>query len=174
MDPCLGEIRIFAGSYAPVDWELCNGQLVPITQYEALYSLLGTTFGGDGTSTFGLPDLRGRAPVSLGTGAGLSAYALGSKGGYDTITLGAGQMAAHTHPFVSETSHASSASPVGNVPAAATVAFYTQAAAAPLTVDALANASVGSFGSGGSHDNSMPSLPLNYIIATQGLYPQPA
>jgi microcystin-dependent protein len=172
MDPYVGEIRIFAGSYAPVGWQFCAGQLLNIQQNSVLYSLLGTIYGGDGITTFSLPDLRGRAPLSFGAGAGLSAYALGAHGGSEAITIDQSQLPAHTHPLVANTATASSGSPAGNVPAAANATFYTPANASAIKMFDLASASVGSAGATGSHSNTMPSLSLNFIIAMEGIYPQ--
>src|SRR5579859_6019356 len=106
--PILGEIRMFAGTFAPVGWMLCAGQPLPISQYEALYTLLGTTYGGDGTATFALPDLRGRGPVHVGQGQGLSNYVLGQKAGAESVTLLVNQIAGHNHPFQAQANKDSS------------------------------------------------------------------
>jgi microcystin-dependent protein len=174
MDPYVGEIRIFAGSYAPVGWEFCNGQLLNIQQYNVLYALLGTVYGGDGVTTFALPDLRGRAALSFGAGTNLSPYALGAHGGYEDLTIDQSQLPAHTHALAANPATAASGSPAGNVPAVANAAFYTPADAKGIKTFDLASASVGPAGATGSHSNTMPSLPLNFIIAMEGLFPQAA
>src|SRR5271167_2889298 len=104
-DPFLGEIRMFGGNFAPIGWALCNGQLLSISQNTALFSVLGTSFGGDGVSTFALPDLQGRVPINAGQGAGLSPYVLGGKGGAENVTLLSTQMPAHKHLVSAETAH---------------------------------------------------------------------
>jgi microcystin-dependent protein len=148
--------------------------LLSIQQYNALYALLGTIYGGDGITTFALPDLRGRAALSFGMGTGLSAYALGANGGSEAITINQSQLPAHTHALAANPATAASGSPAGNVPAVANAAFYTPANATGIKTYELASASVGSAGAAGSHSNTMPSLPLNFIIAMEGLYPQAA
>src|SRR6184192_3902770 len=97
--PYVGEIRMFGGNFAPVDWAFCNGQLLPISEYETLFALIGTTYGGDGVTTFALPDLRGRLPLGQGQGLGLSAYALGQLSGSENVTVLTSQLVAHAHPF---------------------------------------------------------------------------
>lgn len=179
MDPYAGEIRIFAGSYAPEGWQFCAGQVLSIQEYPVLYALLGTIYGGDGTTTFALPDLRGRLPISFGAGTGLSTYALGAKGGYETVTIDTNELPTHTHPFAANTATADSGKPAGTVPAVASSTFYVPSNATPIKVESMAAAAVGSAGGDAtgatdSHDNNMPSLSLNFIIAMQGLYPQAA
>src|SRR5437764_1313362 len=113
-DPFLGEIKMFAGNFAPTGYALANGQILPIAQYTALFSLFGTYYGGNGTSNFALPDLRGRAPMQWGQGAGLLAYQIGELGGVPTVTLTGAQLPAHSHEFVGEDEEASKTSPNGN------------------------------------------------------------
>lgn len=165
-DPFLGEIRCFGFTFAPVGWERCAGQLMQISQYSALFSLLGTVYGGDGSTTFALPDLQGRVPVSFGQGTGLAAYEQGQVGGAESVTLTADQLAPHAHPVAGST-QATTKSPVEAVPA------FTAAGSSYGTVqDAEMSASMIGPSSGGSgHPNLPPYLVLNWCIATQGVYP---
>lgn len=168
-DPFLGEIILFGGNFAPRGWALCDGQLLSISSYSALFSILGTTYGGDGRSTFGLPDLRGRAPVHVGTGPGLSSYALGQRGGVETVTLNQAQIPAHSHA-VNATDKGSSDKPTGLVPAAANSgASFGQPGgkeAAQMSSEMVAKS-----GGGQAHENRAPYLAVTYIIALQGTYP---
>jgi len=171
--PYLGEIRLFAGLFEPSDWAFCDGRLLQINQYQALFSLLGTQYGGDGTTTFGIPDLRGRLPIGMGTAtSGTSAYALGQIGGATTVTLTADQIPAHNHPLVAYTSPATAPTPVGNVLADPDdqFNFYTNYSTANSTRVMASNA-ITPTGGGQSHTNMMPSLPLNYMICLMGIYP---
>jgi microcystin-dependent protein len=161
-DPYLGEIRIFAGSYAPVDWAMCGGQLLPVAENDALFSLIGTTYGGDGQTTFALPDLRGRLPIHQG-----GSYVLGEPGGAETVTLTAQQLAGHTHPLMASTALASQETPGGNVTGQTEIALYgSESPFGPMNGQALTAA-------GGSqpHDNVQPFLCLNFIICTKGIFP---
>ena len=165
-------------NFAPSGFAMCNGQVVPINQNTALFSLLGTQFGGDGVTTFTLPDLRGRVPVHMGQGAGTSNYSIGQVGGAETVTLLTGQMPAHTHGLQvvngSPTTNAPSAAylaqgPVtGSGPNATVLNTYT-ANAAPLV--SLNAASVQTVGGGQPHTNLQPYLCITYIIALQGIFP---
>jgi microcystin-dependent protein len=171
-DQFVAEIRIFAGNFAPTGWALCNGQLMPISQNTALFSLLGTTYGGDGKSTFALPNLQGAAPLGAGQGPGLSLRDLGEIGGQQNVTLLASEMPAHTH--------AARASTTGGVnsPANATwgesklgktpLAVY--AATGPNNV-AMSSQALAVAGSGLPHNNMPPYLCLTFIIALQGIFP---
>ena len=164
----LGEIRMFAGNFAPQNWAPCDGRLLPIAENDALFTLLGTTYGGDGQTTFGLPDLRGRLPIGMGSGPGLSPRAQGQAMGVESVTLTVAQTPAHTHAFAAGGA-SSSTSPQGLVPAAATgFSFY---AATPSGSDALNPGTVQAVGSGQPHDNVMPSLAVSFIIALAGIYP---
>lgn len=172
MSECyLGEIRIFAGNYAPMDWELCDGRPMPIMEYQALYALIGTIYGGDGVNTFNLPDLRGRLPLHIGQGPGLTPRTIGSAFGTEREVLGLTQIPAHTHN-INVGADSSSSSPGGNyLGNSKDFLLYTTAATGDGT---MAPAAVGnSGGSGSSHDNMMPSLCLNYIIALNGYFPTP-
>jgi microcystin-dependent protein len=173
-DQYLGEIRMFGGNFAPTGWALCNGQLLSISQNTALFSLLGTSFGGDGVQTFGLPDLRGRAPLHWGQGTGLSAYTMGEQTGTETVALLQNQMPAHTHQVNASSSNASSASANGAVPATA-IPGRGQSAA-PEIYGTAANTTMNPqmiSASGGSqpHNNMQPSLCVSFVIALEGIYP---
>jgi microcystin-dependent protein len=167
-DPYVGEIRMFAGNYAPNGWMLCSGQTLPISEYDTLFALLGTTYGGDGQNTFNLPNLCGRMPVHQGQGPGLPSCPLGQTGGQETVTLAASQIAAHNHTLACSSANGTAADPAGNVPAASDTALNT-AAGDGSTMNAAA---VG-LSSGGSqpHDNMSPFLAINFIIATEGIFP---
>lgn len=171
MDPYLGEIRLFAGNYAPVDWALCNGALIAISQNTPLFTLLGSIYGGDGRTTFGIPDLRSRVPIGMGSGTGLTARALGSMGGSETMTLTTADMPAHSHILYASTDAATVEDPTNAIPA--TVATGTQFLTQSTTVNPVTMAStmVSSTVGNQAHPNIMPSMALNYIIALQGLFP---
>ena len=171
MEPYVGEIRIFAGTYAPQDWALCNGSLLQIQNYEALYSLIGTTYGGDGVNTFAVPNLLGRAALSVGQGPGLSNYTLGETVGADTVTITEATQPAHTHTFNATAAAANAPSPSGQLHAAASFGFYCPNTAPKINKLVLATTSITSTGGSQAHDNSMPSMALNYIISLTGLYP---
>jgi microcystin-dependent protein len=168
MDPFIGQIIMFAGNFAPRGWALCDGQLLPIAQNTALFSILGTTYGGDGRTTFGLPDLRGRVPVHPGQGSGLSPYTLGQTAGSETVTLIETQMPMHTHVFAPgcSTDPPSSGNPANGVPAAQDVQAFGNPANASMLPG---NSSV----AGGSqpHENLQPLLCVNFIIALEGIFP---
>jgi microcystin-dependent protein len=169
-EPFIGEIALFAGNFAPMGWAFCDGSLLPINQYQALFSLLGTTYGGDGRNNFALPDLRGRAPISFRQGPGLSNYTLGQKGGSESTTLTLAQMPAHNHLLNASTLAADQPGPAGNVlavePTGSSAVYH--AAPANTTLDAGA---VDPAGSSAAIDNRQPYLAINYIIALQGIYP---
>jgi microcystin-dependent protein len=168
MDPFLGEIRLFPYTFAPRGWAFCNGQILSIAQNTALFSLLGTTYGGDGRTTFGLPDLRGRVAVSSGQGPGLSPYELGATGGAESVSLTESQMPTHQHHVSVNGASGGSNSPVNRY--LGRVAGGTAYAAAPnnrtLNAGAIAPA-----GGGQPHENRPPHLTLNYCIALEGIYP---
>jgi microcystin-dependent protein len=163
--PYVGEIRMFAGNFAPAGWMFCEGQLLPISQYETLYNLIGTTYGGDGQSTFALPDLRGRLPIHQGSG-----FTIAGAGGVESVTLPAAQIPQHTHAFLVSSNQASSTSPANQVPAitpAATITPYgTDNPQVPLNPS-----SVGSVGSSQPHDNFQAYLCIDFIISLFGVYP---
>ena len=165
--PFLGEIAIFGFTFAPRGWAMCNGQILSISQNTALFSLLGTTYGGNGQTTFALPDLRGRVPVHEGQGPGLSPYVLGEVTGTETVTLTSQQMPSHVHPFtVGGSSTPASKSPAGNYNAA----FGTQAYGSPADVQMGSN-QTSPTGGGQPHSNIQPLLVLNFCIALQGIFP---
>ena len=163
-EPFLSEIRIASFNFAPKGWALCNGQLLPINQNQALFSLLGTTFGGDGRVNFALPDFRSRLPVHVGAG-----FTLGQRGGEEAHTLSVSEMPQHTHLMRSNTDNATSPNPQGNYLARTPDPVY----AAPTNLVAMHPASVSSTGSSQPHLNMMPFLTLNFIIALQGIFPSP-
>jgi microcystin-dependent protein len=176
-DSYIGEIRMFAGNYAPVDWHLCDGSLLAISQYQVLYALIGTTYGGDGMNTFALPDLRGRVPVSTGQGPGLSNYVLGQPFGTENVTLTAATMPTHNHPFNATSTGATSLKPTpsGSMTLATSPSntyLYAKQTTPPIPVVQLAPTDVGAAGGNVSHTNIMPVLAINYIIALTGIYPQ--
>ncbi|HET9651803.1 MAG TPA: tail fiber protein [Usitatibacter sp.] len=171
MDPFVAEIRIFPFNFAPKGWALCNGQILPISQNTALFSLLGTTYGGDGKSTFALPDLQGAAPVHAGQGPGLSLYDLGQQAGEQAVTLLQTEMPAHSHAAGAQTS------PLGGV-AVATNATLSRPASGNLYAPVGAGSTVpmdpntiGISGGGLPHNNMQPYLTLNFNIALQGVFP---
>jgi len=166
-EPFIGEIRIFAGTFAPQGWALCDGQLLAVSQYDALFSLLGTSYGGDGRTTFGLPDLRGRVPIHLGQGPGLTNRPLGSSGGHEQVTLTPDQSAPHTHPLQASTGAASGNDPSGAVLAEASADIYVD----ENPDENMAAAAISTMGGSGAHDNLMPFLCVNHIIALNGVYP---
>lgn len=167
--PFLAEIRMFGFNFAPVGWALCNGQIMSIAQNTALFSLLGTTFGGDGKSNFGLPNLQGNDAMFWGTGAGLSARTIGQTGGSASVTLTDAQIPAHTHPVSGQTNAPNTTSPAGAVPGTSNQQRYVAVPnPAAGTLNAAALATVG--GSQG-HNNMQPFLVVNYCIALQGIFP---
>jgi len=168
-DPFLGEVRMFAGTFAPVGWELCNGQLLSIAENDALYNLLGTTYGGDGVNTFGVPDLRGRSPVHQGQGQGLSNRVLGQLTGTETVTLTAAQIPAHYHPVHATNTAGTASIPTNNVWGQGSTGEKQYTQNAP-NVSMSANCTTSTGGSQ-PHENMMPFLAVSFIIATQGIYP---
>jgi len=169
-EPFVGEIKMFGGNFAPRGWALCDGQLLAVSQNDALFSLLGTIYGGDGRTTFALPDMRGRVPIHQGHGPGLSSRQIGSRFGTETETLTQAQMPAHTHDFVASDNPTSSGYPASNLLSNADGENMYSAAAA--THDrSLNEATVSSTGGGQAHDNMMPFQCVNFIIALVGIYP---
>lgn len=170
-DPYVGEIRMFAGNFAPASWAFCNGQLMSISENEALFHLIGTTYGGDGQSTFALPDLRGRLPVGQGAAPGLTPRGMGQKFGTETVTLTQQQIPTHKHNFVATTETADSASPnnalLGDT---AGDVFYVNSATSPEP-KAMSASTVGDAGGNQPHSNIMPSIAMNYIICLFGIFP---
>lgn len=165
-EPFLAEIRIFAGNFAPRGWAFCNGQLLPIAQNTALFSLIGTTYGGDGRTTTALPNLKGRAPMHPGRGPGLTARRLGQRGGTETVTLTEAQMPNHTHTLRAEEDEPGDDNDPNNQVVARAGVWAAPNNLVAMRPDALTNA-------GGSlaHNNVQPFLTMNFIIALVGLYP---
>jgi len=173
--PYIGQIMIFAGNFAPAGCAVCQGQLMPISENDAMFNLLGTTYGGDGQTTFGLPDLRGRAPLHMGQGSGLSSYVIGQNGGVESVTLTTQQIPTHNHTAQISTSPGNSASPNNTILAneaiglAAANAFSYNAFGG--TQSTLAPVTLSSTGGQQPHENRQPLLVLNYIISLFGVYP---
>ena len=161
--PYVGEIRMFAGTFAPAGWMQCSGQLLPISEYETLFQLIGTTYGGDGQSTFALPDLQSRVPIHQGNG-----FNLAGTGGVETVTLTVAQMAAHTHPWLASNNTGNTAQPNNLVlGASSTFDLYVDS---PAT-SAMAPQSIGPAGGSQPHANIQPYGCLNYIISLFGIFP---
>ena len=164
--PYVGEIRMFAGNFAPAGWMFCEGQLLPISEYETLFNLIGTTYGGDGQSTFALPDLRGRIPLHQGNG-----FILAETGGAEEITLTVPQMPSHTHALLASTTNGSTANAQNNVLARAvggTFFYISDVAGAGMNP-----ASIGSVGGSQPHTNFQPYLCVDFIISLFGIFPSP-
>lgn len=170
-EPFVGEIRMFAGNFAPRGWAFCDGQLLAVSQNDALFSLLGTIYGGDGRTTFGLPDMRGRLPLHAGTGPGLTQRRLGQKGGAENVTITVNTLPAHRHAVSASTEAGDAATPTNNVLARVTAGnpYFTPVDGVP-TVQMASNA-VSATGGSRSHDNLMPALCVHFIIALFGIYP---
>ena len=171
MDPYIGDIRIFAGNFAPVGWMLCNGALLDVGTYGTLYALIGTTYGGDGASTFALPDLRGRLPVGAGTGAGLTPRVMGEIFGSESVTLLTTQIPSHSHALIANSAASTASGPTNNLFAANTAdPIYTQLPASPVP-QTMNGATVQQAGGSQPHDNIMSSTAINYIICIDGIFP---
>lgn len=170
--PYLGEIRMFGFGRTPVGWLACDGSEQAISQYDTLFNLIGTTYGGDGINTFGLPDLRGRVPIHQGLGPGLSNYVIGQRAGAETVTLTVGQMPQHTHTLLATTSAATAFVPAADVQLGSlsgdTMYITDISGLDPIP---LAPATIGSAGGSQPHSNLMPTLAVQFCIATEGLYP---
>jgi microcystin-dependent protein len=170
----LGQISMFGGNYAPRGWALCNGQLLSIAANSALFSLLGTTYGGNGVNTFALPNLQSQLPVHMGQGPGLSNYQLGQTSGVTSVTLTQSTVPSHTHTLQATTAAATSPSIAGNLlpatPPAGGAAFYAVSQASPgLAPQSIAG--IATAGGSQPHSNLMPSLCITFIIALQGIFP---
>ena len=165
----IGEIRMFGGNFAPVGWQFCDGSLLPISENDALFQLIGTTYGGDGQSTFGVPDLRGRVPIHQGAGPGITQnYVIGELAGVETVTLNTNTIPIHNHAMVASTAAASNPSPNGNV-------LATSATISPFVLDIagpqLVSNAVSFTGGSQPHDNMMPFLCVNFILSLYGVFP---
>lgn len=179
-DAYLGEIRVFGGNYAPQDWLVCNGALLKISAYNALFSLIGTTYGGDGVNTFGIPDLRGRLAIGMGQGTNLTNRPLGSVTGAETVTIDASTMPTHTHTVkVSTATTANTSKPVslqsyiGAVQGAEgqTAVGYLNKSTTGLLIKPMNQKTLTYAGGSEPHNNIMPCVAINYIICVNGLYP---
>ncbi len=173
-EPYLGEIRMFAGNFAPRYNAYCAGQLMNISQNSALFSLLGTYYGGNGTTTFALPDLRGRIPVCMGQGNGLSNYNIGQQGGAEIVTLNSNQMPMHNHMMHANSTNASLPTPGGNMPSSIGspfTGFWVTPANATGSPIALNQNALANTGNSQAHENRMPFLTISIIIALQGVFP---
>jgi microcystin-dependent protein len=198
MDTFIGQIIMFAGNFAPRDWAFCDGELLPISQNQSLYSILGTTYGGDGRTTFGLPDFRGRVPIGQGQGNGLTTRRMGEQIGIEDVTLSTAQMPIHSHAAETTISgssvtaklKASSAEGTTNVPlnnylakpsniGLQSINMYDSSADIEMASDAIeidlsavtANTTTDDTGGNSAHNNIQPSLVMNYIICVNGVYP---
>ncbi|WP_462158963.1 phage tail protein [Pseudoalteromonas sp. GB56] len=172
-DPYIGEIRMFAGNFAPRNWSNCSGQILSIAQNNALFALLGTTYGGDGVSTFALPDLRGRIPVHQGAGPGLTPRKIGSKFGSERETLNINELPDHNHALMASLNDADSSNPANDVLASQSDGDqpYAGAPSDPSNFQQLNSQSIGISGGGQAHNNLMPSLCVNFIICMFGNFP---
>jgi microcystin-dependent protein len=169
--PYVGEIRMFAGNFAPAGWMFCDGQLLPISENETLFQLIGTTYGGDGESTFALPDLQSRVPIHMGAGPDGNSYILAETGGVEDVTLTTQQIPIHTHAFLGSSAAATLTSPSGSVVGTSAQVDYLTIAQATVALNVNAITPVG-----GSqpHTNLQPYLALNFIISLFGIFPSPS
>lgn len=167
-EPYVGEIRMFAGNFAPRGWAFCDGQLQAISQNDALFSLVGTTYGGDGQNTFGLPDLRGRIPIHAGSSPGGSTYILGARGGSESVTLTTAQLPSHSHQMMASDDPASETRPEGNALAGdIAIDIYRS----PIGLTNFNQQAISPVGGSQSHTNVQPFLCINFIISLFGIYP---
>ncbi len=179
MEGFIGEIKMFGGNFAPRGWALCEGQLLAISDNTALFSILGTIYGGDGRTSFALPDLRGRAPVGAGQGPGLSPHRQGQRGGTEVVSLNTGQLPAHSHEVTALTStlkcnNKEATESIGEGQTfgkAAVNIFNEETANLNMNITLTASGEVGNTGGSQPHDNMPPYLGMNYIICTQGIFP---
>lgn len=161
---------MFAGNFPPAGWEFCRGQLLPISEYDTLFVLIGTTYGGDGQTTFGLPDLRGRIPIHQGAGPGLSTYTLGQAGGVEEVTLSATQIPAHTHTLNASSNNGSTSNAPNNV--LATTSGFDMYFDGIDAGNNLATNAINSVGGSQPHENMQPFLCVSFIISLFGVFPQ--
>ncbi len=174
--PYVGEIRMFGGNFAPVGWAFCSGQILPISENDTLFQLIGTTYGGDGEETFGLPDLRGRVPIHQGTGPGLSNYVVGQAAGTESVTLTINQMPTHSHPLMVSTTPATLPSPANAVPGtvnptASSYSMYVVPGTSTMVQAPMAGGSIVPQGGSQPHENLMPALAVSFIISLYGVFP---
>ena len=166
--PYVGEIRLFAGNFNPAGWALCNGQILPISENETLFQLIGTTYGGDGQATFALPNLQSRVPIHMGTATSGVTYTLAEAAGVESVTLTTQQIPSHTHPLLVSGDSGSTANPGGAMPATGVTIYRPQPASVLMNASAITPV-------GGSqpHENMQPFLCINYIISLFGIFPSP-
>lgn len=165
-EPFLAEVRMVGFNFAPRGWAFCDGQILPINQNQSLYSLLGTTYGGDGRTSFALPDLRGRAPIHVGRSNGGDEHTLGQKSGEETHTLSVNELPNHRHEIMASSANADAPTPSGHVLASANNVWHDSS-----NLTGLRSGTIAPTGGGQAHDNMQPSLALNFCIALQGLFP---
>jgi microcystin-dependent protein len=168
-EPMVGEIRMFAGNFAPNGWMFCEGQTLPISENEVLFQLIGTTYGGDGEETFNLPNLASRVPIHMGTGPDGTTYQIGEMFGTEQETLSTQQIPNHSHPFTASTANGTATNPQGNVMAASTSSVKPYILDAPS--DPLSPSMVAPAGGSQPHENTQPFLCINYIISLYGVFP---
>lgn len=166
--PYVGEIRMFGGNFAPLGWMFCEGQLLPISEYETLFNLIGNTYGGDGQSTFALPSLQGRVPIHQGTGPGLSTYIVGEAAGVETVTLTTQQIPAHNHALIATATAASTPNPAGALPATGVISELYWGDPPDATANPQALPLVGG---NQAHTNMQPYLCVSFIISLYGRFP---
>ena len=171
--PYVGEIRMFAGNFNPAGWLFCEGQLLSISQNEVLFQLIGTTYGGDGQSTFRIPDLRGRVPIHQGTGPGLTARTIGQKAGVESVTLTVQQIPIHTHAMLGSTSNANATAAL-NAVAGTIPIFGVRAYGKDAPSTTLHPSSLSPVGGSQPHENRQPFLALHFIISLFGIFPSPS
>jgi microcystin-dependent protein len=168
-DPYIGEIRMFGGNFPPVGWAFCNGQLMAISENDALFTLIGTTYGGDGQSTFGLPNLQGRIPLHMGTNPGTgTTYTIGELAGVENVTLNTNQIPIHNHPFIVSAANGDTPNP-GNAYVGSSTNVPTYVPQNPTA--ALAGTTLAATGGSQPHDNMMPFLAVSFIISLFGIFP---
>ena len=167
MAPYVGEIRMFAGNFAPNGWMFCEGATLPISENEVLFQLIGTTYGGDGEQTFQLPNLASRVPIHMGTGPDGTTYQLGEQAGTEQETLTTQQIPNHTHPWLGSTANAGSPDPAGGVPAVAQGDVYCTS----LSATNMSPNAIGPAGGSQPHENTQPFLCINFIISLFGIFP---
>ena len=171
MDPFVAEIRIFPFNFAPKGWAFCDGQILPLSQNTALFSLLGTTYGGNGKSNFALPNMQGNAPMHPGQGPGLSLHDLGETGGSETVSLLESEIPAHSHGMMANTTTGTKSIPTGNSLARASGATPYLAASPPPALTPMSDQAIAPAGGDQPHNNMQPYLTLNFCIALQGVFP---
>ncbi|MCX6180641.1 MAG: tail fiber protein [Bacteroidetes bacterium] len=179
MESYTGEIKTYAGNYAPENWHICDGSLLSVNDYSALFTLIGTTYGGDGVNTFAIPNLSGRAPINAGQGSGLSPYSIGQTAGQETVVVNTSQLPPHNHTVLAGTTNANTNVPTNNYlavvvdssTAATPLGFYLPGSATDFKKSTLDPSSVSAVGGGQAHNNLMPFTALTYMICTDGIFP---